>query len=105
MTAEVLHLVRATIEALSPISSASGESDLYDMALVHDANGVPEIAGSSLQGVLRHLYESRRKNSEAEGETETEHLFGFARSDNTGRAGRLIFSCAKVHDSRDVAVR
>jgi CRISPR/Cas system CSM-associated protein Csm3 (group 7 of RAMP superfamily) len=94
---DVLHLVRATIEALSPLSSGSGDDGMFDVALVRDANGLLEIAASSIQGVFRHLYEDRfgRENTEA--------LFGFADGDS-GSAGRLFFSFARVHGSNDVAV-
>lgn len=93
----VLHLVRATIETLSPLSTASGDGQMYDMALVRDANGLPEIAASSIQGVLRHLHEERF------GAEDSRRLFGFADGDN-GQTGRLFFSFGRVHGSDNVAV-
>jgi CRISPR/Cas system CSM-associated protein Csm3 (group 7 of RAMP superfamily) len=94
---KVLHLVRATIEALSPLSTASGDGSIYDVALVRDANGLPEIAASSIQGVLRHLHEERF------GEEETKALFGFAKGDS-GQTARLFFSFGHVHGADNVAV-
>ena len=85
---QILHLVRITLEAISPLSLGSGEIELVDrrrmegreekpsrgteMALVRDANGLPTIPGSALQGVLRHLH------STTYGEDLTKKLFGFA---------------------------
>lgn len=94
---EILHLLRATIQAASPISSASGDTGVFDMMLVRDANGLPEIAGASIQGALRHLYE------EAFGGNVADTLFGFAEEDR-GAVGRLFFSFAKVHGANDEAV-
>lgn len=95
--ADILHLLRVTIETEAPLSSASGEAGTYDMQIARDANGLPEIAGSSLQGVLRHLYDQTR------GEEETNALFGFA-DEGRGASSRLFFSFGRVHDSHDIAV-
>lgn len=95
--ADVLHLLRVTIEAKSPLSSASGDSDNFDVALNRDANGLPEIAASTIQGVLRHLHRDRF------GPEATNGLFGFAEG-KEGAVARLFFSFGRVHDSNGRAV-
>jgi CRISPR/Cas system CSM-associated protein Csm3 (group 7 of RAMP superfamily) len=110
---QVLHLVRFTIEAVSPLSVGSGEvitfqrrrkdergksilENAFMTALVRDANGLPTIPGASLQGVLRHLYADAHRGRAAD-------LFGHAEG-NTGRAGRLVVGFGGVHDAADSAV-
>ena len=39
------HVVRVTIEAVSPLSCASGQGQESDIALVRDANGLPTSCG------------------------------------------------------------
>ena len=79
---EVLHLVRITIEALSPLSLGSGDVVSVQrerrgdngietktgnvVALARDANGLPVIPGATLQGVLRHLYASEYRERDAQ---------------------------------------
>jgi CRISPR/Cas system CSM-associated protein Csm3 (group 7 of RAMP superfamily) len=109
----VLHLLRITIEAVTPISIGSGESvekadtprgqsqaeeTKYRVAaIIRDANGLPTLPGPSLQGALRNLYLAETTGQAAES------LFGFARGDD-GAAGRLMVGWGAVHDSADVAV-
>lgn len=124
---ECLHLARVTLEAESPLSCASGEAGLFDVVLSRDASGLPQIAGASLQGVLRHLHEATH------GREKTMARFGYSQGDLTaqeraaidatkrspgdlhpresnpkydpqGAAGRLFFNFGHVHDSTDVAV-
>lgn len=110
---QVLHLLRVTLEAASPLSLGSGEVRIVprsrmqdgkeekfqgaEMMLVRDANGLPTIPGPTLQGILRHLYQDEF------GERCTHRLFGFAKDDE-GESGRLFFSFGCVHDSDDRAV-
>lgn len=107
----ILHLLRVTIEALSPLSLGSG--DVVEMtrqrrgeegtepqnvtALVRDANGLPTIPGSTLQGVLRHRYTVEHRECAAK------KLFGYA-VDADGKAGRLFVGFGAVHDQNDHAV-
>ena len=115
MSGMVLHLLRVTIEALSPLSLGSGDvievthrrrgengagplPKTQDVtALVRDANGLPTIPGSTLQGVLRHHYAA------AHGEIRAKKLFGYA-AGTAGEAGRLFVGFGAVHDHRDHAV-
>jgi CRISPR/Cas system CSM-associated protein Csm3 (group 7 of RAMP superfamily) len=110
----VLHLMRLTLEATSPISIGSGDSILRQepkrgknanakgsqeyrsAAIVRDANGLPVIPGASSQGVLRALYA-------AEWPGEETALFGWAKRD-LGEAARLVVGFGCAHDSADVAM-
>jgi CRISPR/Cas system CSM-associated protein Csm3 (group 7 of RAMP superfamily) len=108
---QVLHLVRVTIEAASPLSAASGETvrierprmvegtkrneKPLEAALVRDANGLPTLPVATSQGVFRHLY------AENWGEEEANEVFGFADDEDQGQAGRLLIGFAGVHDSND----
>lgn len=66
------HIARFNLEAATPLSISTGSPDgVFDTALVSDANGLPAIPGSSLAGVLRHLYQ------DTYGEDEAKALFGY----------------------------
>lgn len=110
-----LHMLRITLEAKTRVSVGSGEivertkktkkkagsiSDdtVEAAAIIRDANGLPALPGGSVQGVLSRLHR------ETFGCEATEALFGFERSDGTGRAGVIIFSWGAVHDSENRAV-
>lgn len=111
--AAILHLLRVTIEAAAPLSLGFGDiirvsrrrqqdghiEEISDdvMALARDANGLPVIPGSTLQGVLRHAYETEH------GAVDARALFGYA-CGTDGAAGRLIVGFAAVHDSTDRAL-
>jgi CRISPR/Cas system CMR subunit Cmr4 (Cas7 group RAMP superfamily) len=70
-TNRYFHLARFTLEAETALSIGTGSADgVFDTALVRDANGLPAIPGTSLAGVLRHLFQS------ATDETRTKTLFG-----------------------------
>lgn len=115
-----LHLLRATIEARSPLSLCSDEEVPVEIAvqegrertrsgrekaqstqvtaLMRDFNDLPTIPGSSLRGVLRALY------AEIHGEAEADRLFGHEDAGGLGRAGLISFSWAAVHDGSNEAV-
>ncbi len=79
------HLARVLIEAETPLSIHSGESDIQtDALVVTDINGLPYIPGSSLAGVLRHSIA---------GDEELDVLFGFQKG-STGHGSQLIISDA-----------
>ena len=88
------HLVRVTLEALSPLSCAAGLGQEGDVALVRDANGLPMIPGATLQGLLKSCLADRTLRDE---------LFGYEKGKDTVRA-KLVFSNALVHGSDNVAV-
>lgn len=95
---QVLHLVRLTIEAETPLSIGSGDLIAEsDVALLRDANGLPIIPGSSLRGVLRHLWAG------AYGGESEKVLFGFAANNAAGQTGRVIFGFGLSHNSRNEA--
>ena len=111
-----LHLVRVTLEALSPLSIGSGESRTVPRmetasngkekavkvtvaGLQRDANGLPTIPGPGLQGALRRLAE------EVHGEKFAKRLFGHEdEAHDKGAAGRVVWGWACAHDSRNRAV-
>ena len=109
----VLHLMRVTLEAVSPLSIGSGDTvektvkaqansqrddANYKLAtVVRDANGLPTLPGPSVQGALRHVYAAETSLGAAD------LYFGFADGDD-GAAGRLIVGWGAVHDASGVAV-
>ena len=115
-TADRLHLVRITLEALSPLSIGSGESrseartettsdgkktnaQIIVAGIQRDANGLPTIPGPGLQGALRSLAE------EAYDEQFAKETFGHEEeTDSDGRAGCINWGWACAHDSGGEAV-
>lgn len=86
------YLARVTLETQTPLSIGTGGDDgVFDVALVRDANGLPGIPGSSLAGVLRHLYETEH------GREATEALFGFQEGDR-GAASRIHVAWGCIQD-------
>ncbi len=97
----VLDVARVTVEALSPLSVTTGvASDVFDTALVRDADGLPALPASSIAGVLRSLAQ------DAYGTDWVEEVFG-----RTGRTAeevlrsRIAISWARVHGSDDRPAR
>lgn len=89
----VLHLARFTLEAKTALSIGSGGSDgVYDHPIVRDANGLPAIPGTSLAGVLRHLWVADH------GSTKADLLFGYQHRDD-GAASRLEVAACALQDS------
>jgi len=91
-----LNIARIVIQTRSPLSVASGRNSLlYDTAIVRDANALPAIPGSSLAGVLRHLY--------ADLYGEEGNLFGqvVQNRPEADMGSRLHVSWGCVHDSRN----
>lgn len=94
----VLHLARCVLEAATPLSLSTGNPDgVFDTALVIDANGLPALPGSSLAGVLRHLW---RETYGAHVHDDT--LFGY-QAGNQGDASRFGVSWGALLDSEDRA--
>lgn len=91
----VYHLALLTLEALSAHGIHSGQSEfVQDVVLLRDANGLPALPGTSLAGVLRHLYYDRF-GKEAAG-----RLFGYAEK-NQGHSSNVNINWALVHDSQN----
>lgn len=87
-----LYIARITIEAMSPLSVGSGEAGVSDVLLVRDANGLPMIAGASLQGLMKAL-------AGRDGLTCRDDLLG-----SEDKPGRIRFSNARIHGGNDEAV-
>lgn len=106
-------VARFVLEAQSAFAIASGLSDgAFDALVVRDANNLPAIPGSSLAGVLRHLYQQQYVDVETEAEARAEagikanNLFGYIRpyEKQEGEPSRLQVSWGCVHGSDDQPV-
>lgn len=92
------YIARIVVQTITPLSIASGETeDVHDNLLVRDANNLPALPGSSIAGVLRHLYR------DASGEAAMEKLFGVKRTDdNPDDSPSLVqVSWGCIHDSNN----
>lgn len=99
----VFRIARFVLEATTPLSIGTGSPDgVFDTALVRDANGLPAIPGSSLAGVLRHLYQSETD------EEKTNDLFGYqARGtldEDNGSSSRIQVAWGCILDSEGMPV-
>lgn len=89
-----VHFARITIENTSPLSIGVGRGDgLQDALIVLDANGLPALPGSSLAGVLRHLYADSFRQKDPD------RLFG-----TNAQASRLDVGWGHIHSSDDIPV-
>lgn len=89
----VFLLARVKLEAVTPLSISTGQPDnVFDTALVRDANGLPTIPGTALAGVLRHLWSGRH------GEVSADALFGH-QSGSKGAPSRVTVSWGHLCDS------
>ena len=98
-----LDLWRLVLEAQSPLSIASGRSDLVDdVVLTTTPAGLPYIPATALAGVLRHALHAQ------EGPGAANALFGAMAGRDTerdaGQASRLECSHAHIHDARNRVV-
>lgn len=98
----IFHLARFVLEARTPLSIGSGSPDgVFDTALVRDANDLPAIPGSSLAGVLRHLYRSDQ------GEAAANALFGYqapGKHEKNGAPSRLDVAWCCILDAEGTPV-
>ncbi len=91
-----LFITRFTLEAATALSISTGNPDgVFDTALVRDANGLPALPGSSLAGVLRHLWIETHGNDESA----ADNLFGYQKRKD-GEASRLLVSWGALLDSQ-----
>jgi hypothetical protein len=96
----ILHVLRLAIEAVTPLSPASGQADAtHDNLVTRDANGLPQLYGPALAGVLSHVY------ADYFGLPERDALFGWQHpGSDEGRESRIEVSFGYVHDADDRAV-
>ncbi len=88
-----LYLARLVLEADSALSVSTGNPDgVFDSALVRDANGLPALPGTSVAGVLRHLWIDTWGGGD---EASAGALFG-----DEGASSRLTVSWGALLDSR-----
>lgn len=102
-------VARVSLQTEAPLSIATGLQDgLFDTALARDANDLPLIPGTSVAGVLRHLYRHVWENLGPEQQQSClapEQLFGFTgKNHDEGQASRLELSFGYVHDSTNRSV-
>ena len=98
----IFHIARVTLETVTPLSIATGKANgVFDTSLVLDANDLPTIPGSSLAGVLRHLYQDEY------GEIETNELFGYQdrKTSEDSQPSRLNVSWGCIQDSKGKAIQ
>lgn len=87
-----LTIARFVLEAASPLSAGSGDSGSHDVMLMRDANGLPTILGSSLQGALKAL-------AVREGSRDVLDLLG-----DRDRASAVAFSSGQIVDDDGASV-
>lgn len=93
----ILHIARFTLAARTALSIGTGGPDgVYDHPIVRDANGLPMIPGTSLAGVLRHLWISNHGDDEHAADA----LFGYQQRDR-GEASRLEVAACVLQDSEE----
>jgi len=93
----ILYLARLVLEADSALSVSTGNPDgVFDTALVRDANGLPALPGTSVAGVLRHLWVSTYGDDDP---TAADGLFGYQHR-KQGEASRLTVSWGALLDSQ-----
>lgn len=99
----VRHVLRLVLEAVTPISLASGEAAAdRDVSLFRDWNGLPCLAGTSLTGVLRALHADHQSYF---GASTTDELFGHEQHRGIdGLASRLMVSFGLAVDSKGEVV-
>jgi CRISPR/Cas system CSM-associated protein Csm3 (group 7 of RAMP superfamily) len=99
--APLRHIVRLTVEAVTPLSIASGDTSAdIDSLLFRDWNGLPCLSGPTIAGVLRALYQDYFEADAAA------RLFGYEaqRQSDDGEASRILVSFGYVHRENDTAV-
>jgi CRISPR/Cas system CSM-associated protein Csm3 (group 7 of RAMP superfamily) len=103
----ILDLWRLTLEAVSPLSIASGAADLIDdVVLARTPAGLPCLPGTALAGVLRHaLVDSLlvEQGDLTQAQSEAAAVFGHAEQAggiSSGQASRFECSHGHIHDAR-----
>ncbi len=94
------HIARFVLEADSAFSIGSGLSDIaFDTLVVRDANGLPAVPGTTIAGVIRHLY----REKVVDGEKTVNWLFGNATKEGSTMS-KVTFSWGVIHDEKDQPV-
>jgi CRISPR/Cas system CMR subunit Cmr4 (Cas7 group RAMP superfamily) len=91
----IYHMAMVTLQAETAHGIHSGGSDqVQDVVLLRDVNGLPAIPGTSLAGVLRHLFQARH------GRDDTDRVFGFAGQQDS-HSSAIQVGWAFAHDSQN----
>lgn len=95
----IRHVARLTLEAVTPLSIGSGESDAdLDAPLFRDWNGLPCLSGAGVAGVLRSLYRERLNDEDS--------VFGHEPATGAdGYASRLLVTFGLAQDSKGACRR
>jgi len=89
------YIARLVLETRTPLSISAGRGDgVFDTVLVRDVNSLPALPGSSIAGVLRHLYQYNYADQS------TQALFGSADL-NHERPSQVHVSWGCLHDSHN----
>lgn len=115
-----VHVARIVLESQSAFSVNSGLSDAqFDNLVVRDANQLPAIPGTTLAGILRHLYHDTHSDTEititipeqagrAEEDIQisaAQEMFGLQHQEsNTSRPSALQVSWGYIHNCEDKPV-
>lgn len=93
----IYHMALVTLQAETAHGIHSGDSDqIQDVVLLRDVNGLPTIPGTSLAGVLRHLFQARHA------QIDTDRVFGFSEKQD-GHSSAIQVGWAFIHDSQNVS--
>ena len=94
----IYHLALLCLEAETSHGIHSDIAEfIHDVVLLRDANGLPALPGTSIAGVLRHLY------TEQFGKDSANELFGYADKDQ-GRSSDVNFTWGLIHNSKDIVI-
>ena len=94
----IYHLALLCLEAETSHGIHSDIAEfIHDVVLLRDANGLPALPGTSIAGVLRHLY------TEQFGKDSANELFGYADKDQ-GRSSDVHFTWGLIHNSKDIVI-
>lgn len=88
-------LARVIIEAVTPLAIGNGDKNtMTDSLVATDVNGLPYIPGTSIAGVIRSMI----------GEESAKQFFGFQKSNNDAHGSNIIFTEAKILNSKGLVV-
>ena len=105
-------LAHFVIEAETPLAVGCGEKDIITDALVAtDVNGLPYIPGTAIAGMVRHMIDDIERENDPElfsnlkvKDRASSAYFGYQDKSDGGRGSEIIFTEAKILNSRGEVV-